>query len=87
MNKNILIVLGGGFLIALLVAIIVQASFGSNADGIEIAVAAKVLPAGTELKASDVKWKRVAEDSVFEGSIERDDSKKADEQVKGRFAP
>ena len=85
MNKNLLIVLGGGFLIALLVAIIVQASFGSKGDGIEIAIAAKPLPAGTELKVSDVKWKTVPEDSVFEGSIERDKSKKPDEQVKGRL--
>jgi pilus assembly protein CpaB len=85
MNKNLLIVLGGGFLIALLVAIIVQASFGSKSDGIEIATAAKALPAGTELKVSDIKWKTVPEDSVFEGSIQRDKNKKLDEQVKGRL--
>lgn len=41
MNKNVLIVLAGGFLIALLVAIIVQASFGSKKDGtMEVLVAA-----------------------------------------------
>ena len=85
MNKNLLIVLGGGFLIALLVAIIVQASFGSKGDGVAIAVASRALPAGTELKTSDVKWKTVPEDSVFEGSIQRDKSKKAEEQVKGRL--
>ena len=42
MNKNVLIVLAGGFLIALLVAIIVQASFGSKKSGTtEVLVAAK----------------------------------------------
>lgn len=85
MNKNMLIVLAGGFLIALLVAIIVQASFGGKSDGVMIAVAARALPAGTELKSSDVKWKSVPEESVFEGSIEHDKSKKFDEMIKGRL--
>jgi Flp pilus assembly protein CpaB len=85
MNKNLLIVLAGGFLIALLVAIIVQASFGSNKDGVEIAVAVKALSTGTEIKKELVKWKTVPEDSVFEGSIERDKSKKFEEQIKGRL--
>lgn len=47
MNKNVLIVLGGGFLIAILVAVLVQASLGGKktegAEGsqIQILVAAR----------------------------------------------
>ncbi len=85
MNKNILIVLGGGFVIALLVAIIVQASFGNKADMVEIAVASKALPIGTELKPDNVKWKPVPKDSVYEGSIRRVDNKTVAQMVKGRL--
>ena len=85
MNKNMMIVLGGGFLIALLVAIIVQATLGSKKAGVEIAVAARALPAGTALKQADVEWKSVPEDSVFEGSIQKESGKKFDEMIKGRL--
>ena len=84
MNKNVMIVLGGGFMIALLVAIIVQASFGKKESKVEIAVAAQALPVGTELTAQNVKWKSVPEDSVYEGSIRREGSKTIAQSVKGR---
>ena len=85
MNKNIIIVLAGGFVIALLVAIIVQASFGKKVDMIEIAVASVALPLGTELTAQNVKWKKVSPDSVFDGSIQRVGNKQVGEMVKGRL--
>ncbi len=85
MNKNVMIVLGGGFVIALLVAIIVQASFGKKSDMVEIAVAASSLPVGTELNDSNVKWKSVSEESVFEGSIQRTGKQAVHEALKGRL--
>ena len=86
MNKNILIVLGGGFVIALLVAIIVQASFGGKESNmVEIAVAAAPLPIGTELNEKSVKWKSMPEEAVFEGSIRRAGNKSVAESVKGRL--
>lgn len=85
MNKNLLIVLGGGFLVALLVAIIVQASFGSKKNGVLIAVASHPLAAGAELKQADVKWKSVPKDSAFEGVIQKESGKKFDEMIKGRL--
>lgn len=85
MNKNVLIVLGGGFVIALLVAIIVQASFGKKTKLVEIAVAARPLTIGTELTADNVKWKGVAEEAVFEGAIRRVSNQPVSQMVKGRL--
>lgn len=85
MNKNVLIVLGGGFVIALLVALIVQASFGKKTELVEIAVAARPLPIGTELTPDNIKWKGVPEDAVFEGSIRRVGNKPVSQLVKGRL--
>lgn len=85
MNKNVLIVLGGGFVIALLVAIIVQASFGKKSDLVEVAVAARPLTIGTELTADNIKWKGVPKDAVFEGAIKRDGDKPVSQMVKGRL--
>jgi pilus assembly protein CpaB len=86
MNKNILIVLGGGFLIALLVAIIVQASFGKKGDGmVEVAVAAQALPMGTPVTDVNFKWQAWPEDSVFEGAVRREGDKKVSDLAKGKL--
>ena len=78
MNKNILIVLGGAVLAAVLVAVLVQVTLGGKesspvADGIEVLVAAKDLKRGHELEEGDLSWKEWAEDSLFKGAITRDD--------------
>jgi pilus assembly protein CpaB len=86
MNKNLIIVLVGGFVVALLVAMIVQASFGSKKqEMVEIIVATKNLSSGADIKPEDVKWKSVPKDSVFEGAILREDKKKAHAIAKGRL--
>jgi pilus assembly protein CpaB len=86
MNKNLIIVLVGGFVVALLVAMIVQASFGSKKqEMVEIIVATKNLSSGADIKPEDVKWKSVPKDSVFEGAILREDKKKAHAMAKGRL--
>lgn len=86
MNKNVLIVLAGGFLIALLVAIIVQASFGSKGDGsLEVLVAAKALQTGASVTDDNFKWQPWPEDSVFDGAIVREKNQKVEEAAKGRL--
>ncbi|MEK7801465.1 MAG: Flp pilus assembly protein CpaB, partial [Pseudomonadota bacterium] len=86
MNKNILIVLGGGFVIALLVAIIVQVSFGSKNSGmIEVAVAAKPLKTGDPVTEANFKWQGWPKESISQGVITREGSKKVSEQAVGKI--
>lgn len=86
MNKNILIVMGGGFLVALLVAIIVQASFGSKKEGmVEVAVATRALKAGDPVNESNFKWQEWPEESVFQGAIVREKNQKVTDIAKGRL--
>lgn len=86
MNKNILIVLGGGFVIALLVAIIVQVSFGSkNAGMIEVAVAAKPLKTGDPVTEVNFKWQGWPKESISQGVVVRDGNKKVSEQAVGKI--
>jgi pilus assembly protein CpaB len=81
MNKNILIVLGGGFLIAVLVAMMVQASLRSGQKKqttvkqeprVEILVAAKSLPAGQILNDEVLKWQVWPASAVFSGAVKRE---------------
>ncbi|HNQ92929.1 MAG TPA: Flp pilus assembly protein CpaB [Alphaproteobacteria bacterium] len=86
MNKNILIVMGGGFLVALLVAIIVQASFGSKKEGmVELAVATRSLKAGDPVNEANFKWQEWPEESVFQGAVLREKNKKVTDIAKGRL--
>jgi len=89
MNKNIVIVLAGGFLIAILVAMIVQASLGGKpkkgeADTVQILVAAKALSAGTTLDETNVKWQDWPKTSVFPGTIVKEGGKKLSDVAKGQ---
>lgn len=87
MNKNVMIVLVGGFVIAILVAVMVQAAFGSKGGNmVEVAVAAKPLTSGSQLKKEDVRWKKVPETAVFEGAIvKQEDAKLNSENLQGRL--
>lgn len=86
MNKNILIVLGGGFLVAVLVAVIVQASFGSRKSGmVEVIVAAKALKVGDVVSEANFKWQEWPKDSVFAGAVVREGKKKVVETVEGKI--
>jgi len=89
MNKNVLIVLAGGFVIAILVAVLVQASLGGKKtdDGgpkTLVLVAAKDLALGTELKEGDLKW-QAWPGNAFQGAIIRQNEQSADEALKGRL--
>lgn len=87
MNRNVVIVLAGGFLIALLVAMIVQASLGKKKGGdmVDIAVASRALNAGTDLKEADMKWQSFPKAAVFPGAISRAGDQKITDVVKGRL--
>lgn len=90
MNKNVLIVLAGGFLIAILVAVMVQASLGGkketqSTEKTQILVAAKDLPIGKELIKGDLKWQEWPADSVFAGAVVREGDQPASEAMPGRM--
>jgi pilus assembly protein CpaB len=93
MNKNILIVLGGAVAVAVLVAVLVQVSLGSQKKvqaeqvaKVEVLVATTNLAIGRELKPGDMRWQEWPQTSVFPGAIIREDKQVADEVLKGRLA-
>ena len=90
MNKNILIVLGGAVLAAVLVAVLVQVSLGGKdsapvENGVEVLVAASDLKKGRELEDGDLKWKEWSEDSLFKGAVTREDGQEPHEALSGRL--
>ncbi len=90
MNKNVLIILAGGFLIAILVAVLVQASLGGKKKEVDplrkqILVAAKNLSVGHDVRAGDFKWKSWPEDSLFSGAIIRRGEQVATDAVMGKL--
>ena len=89
MNRNILVVLAGGFVIAILVAVLVQAGLGDKktaepAAKTQILVAARDLKVGAEIGAQDVVWQEWPETMVFAGAMRREGKQLAHEAVKGR---
>ncbi|HPD83045.1 MAG: Flp pilus assembly protein CpaB [Alphaproteobacteria bacterium] len=91
MNKNVLIVLAGGFLIAVLVAVMVQSMLGGSkkeeigTERIEILVAAKKLKTGHNVGNGDLKWQIWPEDAVFTGAVIRDGEQQPTEAAKGKL--
>lgn len=87
MNRNLLIVMGGGFAIALVVALLVNATLGNkkNDGTVEILMAAKALPVGTDLKDTDLKWQSWPENGLVPGVIIRKDNQTILEAAKGRL--
>jgi pilus assembly protein CpaB len=93
MNKNMLIVLAGGFLIAVLVAVMVQ--FGlkgratkvvaQNVPAAQIAVAAKDLASGSKITDADVKWQDWPASGIFPGALVKKDGKAPAGLVDGRL--
>lgn len=92
MNKNILIVLGGAVLAAVLVAVLVQISLGGKEPSapvgenvVEVLVAAKDLKKGRELEQGDMEWKTWSEEALFRGAILRDQEEKPEDALSGRI--
>lgn len=89
MNKNVLIVLIGGFVVAILVAVLVQASLGGktsedSGEKLQVLVAAKDLPIGKNLAAGDLKW-QTWPGQPFSGAIVRNKEEKSEDVLKGRL--
>ncbi|MBK6895527.1 MAG: Flp pilus assembly protein CpaB [Alphaproteobacteria bacterium] len=90
MNRNILIVLGGAVLAAVLVAMLVQISLGGKKGGggkevVEVLVASSDLKIGQELADGDLRWQEWPKSGVFRGAIVREGEQEAVEALEGRL--
>ncbi|MDB2682927.1 Flp pilus assembly protein CpaB [Alphaproteobacteria bacterium] len=93
MNKNILIVLGGAVVVAVLVALLVQLTLGGKEAPVvqqeakvQILVADKDLSIGSELKSGDLRWQSWPKGALFAGATVRKEKEAADEVYEGRLA-
>lgn len=92
MNRNIIIVLGGAILAAVLVAMLVQVTLGGkktakpSGEMTQILVAAADLKVGHELAEGDMRWQEWPEETLFSGAIEREGEQKPEEALTGRLA-
>jgi len=91
MNRNLVIVMAGGFLIAVLVALMVQILLSGDQSEqpvvvkeepkVQIIVAAKKLPVGVKLGEKDVKWQAWPEGAVFDGALVRKENDKIPKEL------
>lgn len=91
MNKNVVIVLGGALVVAIVVALLVQITLGGKKPAVqearvEVLVAAKDLGIGRELKDGDVSWQAWPEALLVPGAIVREKDQKPLDAMKGRLA-
>ena len=89
MNKNLLIVLAGGFVIAIIVALIVQAGMNkepqvADANTVQILAASKNISMGSKIDATDMKWQAWPETAVFTGAIVREGDQSETNALEGR---
>lgn len=89
-----MIVLAGGFLIAVLVALLVQASLSGGKKEpvvlqeepkVQIIVASSDLKIGTELSDDNIKWQDWPKNAVFPGAVIKEGDKKPSEVISGRL--
>lgn len=91
MNKNMLIVMGGGLMVAIIVAALVEMSLGPSEPApvvsenkVEILVAARDLKVGDELSDTSMKWQSWPEGAMFSGAIMREEEQSVTEALEGR---
>lgn len=92
MNRNVLIVMAGGFLVAVLVAMVVQATLKTDRKKqplkeearVQIVVAAKALKAGEVLTETNLKWQDWPKSGVFEGLLVKEGNKKITDIASGK---
>ena len=90
-----MIVMAGGAMIAILVAIVVQASMnGANgnaqneqaeANTVKILVAARDKQLGQRLSGGDLRWQEWPKSAVFDKAIVREDNESASSRLSGRL--
>lgn len=75
MNKNVLMIMGGALVVAIIVAMMVQVKLspkgGSAQATNEILVASKKLLVGEKIKPEDVRWQAWPDSAVFKGVYEK----------------
>lgn len=88
MNKKLIIVMAGAFIMASIVAMMVQASLAPKPQavqvapvGVEVLVANKAVMKGEVLKSQDGAWKRFPEEAVFTGMV-RKPAEGKDQEIK-----
>ncbi|MGB4106504.1 MAG: Flp pilus assembly protein CpaB [Alphaproteobacteria bacterium] len=92
MNKNVVIVLGGALVVAVVVALLVQIMVGGKKETgvqearVEVLVAAKDLGIGRELKEGDIAWQSWPQALVVPGTLVREKDQKPMDVMKGRLA-
>lgn len=91
MDKNVVIVLAGGFLIAVLVMVLMQALLGNSSkssDAVQetqaVLVAAKDISVGRELQEGDLKWQDWPQNVIFPGAIVQDGEQLPNEVITGK---
>lgn len=91
MNRNVVIIMVGGFTVALLVAMLVQATLSGGkkevATGpstqIQIVVAKEDIGAGDSLTNKNLEWQQWPKEASFDGLIIRDGDEALDDAVTG----
>jgi pilus assembly protein CpaB len=95
MNKNVLIVLAGGALVAVLVAVLVSAVLGGGkkknvqtvqqVQQVDVLVAKADIKVGAKLNEENLDWKSWPQNGTFPGTIIRKDKQKKTEAIDGRM--
>lgn len=92
MNKNILIVLAGAVLVAVLMAVLVQMMLGGKEDVAvkeepksQILIAAKDLRIASELDKGDLKWQSWPKSNLFPGAVIQKEDESPEEALEGRL--
>lgn len=92
MNRNVLIVLAGSLLTAIIVGLIAQSALKSDPEPVvqssiemtQILVTAKTVVAGKKIEKSDLKWQEWPEDALFPGAIIKDMEESPVEGILGK---
>ncbi len=80
MNRSVLLIMGGAVIVAIFVAMLMQAKFSSKADvksapSTQILVANKKLSVGQKVKPEDVRWQAWPDAALFKGVFKKSDQK------------
>lgn len=96
MNRNVLIVLAGGVLVAVLVAVVMGAILGGDkkkttqvvqqAPRVEVLVAKTPIAEAQKLTEENMMWKKWPQDGTFPGTIKRKDGQGVLEAIEGRVS-
>lgn len=77
MNRNVLMIMGGALVVAIIVAMMVQVKLspkgGSASATTEVLVANKKLAIGEKIKPDDVRWQAWPDGAIYNGLIKKKD--------------